>query len=140
MKGRPGSVNKRALLAHHDIERLGINALENLLETRQMALDAYKQMRGYSEKGDAGVGYLGIVMRADLEILALKYAKMSAIAFKDLTDRSEERQPLTTAQAIDAIKSDPFSPKEVKEMPTERILEAMDSKINAPFLPGKKLE
>lgn len=131
-----GAVHKRSLLAHDDLERLGINALENLLETRQMALDAFRSLRGYNEKNDSGVGYLGLVMRADLEILALKYAKMSAIAFKDVTDRSEDKKPMTTADAIKTIQADPFAPKEIKELPTEKIIDAMESTIKTPFLPS----
>lgn len=131
-----GAVHKRSLLAHDDLERLGINALENLLETRQMALDAFRSLRGYNEKNDSGVGYLGLVMRADLEILALKYAKMSAIAFKDVTDRSEDKKPMTTADAIEVLRSDPFCSPDLKELPTEKILNAMESKIKTPFLPS----
>ena len=131
-----GSVHKRSLLAHDDLDRLGVQALENLLETRALALKAFKDMRGYSDKSDAGVGYLGLVLRADLEIVALKYAKMSALAIKDMTDRSEAKQPLNTAQAIKVLQNDPFCSPELKEIPTEKILDAMESKIKTPFLPA----
>jgi len=135
MANPKGSVRKRSLLAHDDLERLGINALENLLETRRLALESFKGFRGLSENSDSGVGYLGLVMKADLEILALKYAKMSAIAIKDFTD-VEDRKPMSTADAIKTILADPFCSPELKELPTEKILDAMKSSIKTPFLPS----
>lgn len=131
-------VNKKSLLAHIDLERLGIEPLENLLETRRIALEAFKSMRGFSEKSDAGVGYLGIVLRADIELLALKYAKMSAIAIKDMSDNSEKKV-ISTSEAVDIIKADPFAPKEFKEIPNDRIIDAMNKNFEVPLLPnGKK--
>lgn len=138
MARKHNSVNKRSLLALKDLERLGIEPLEMLLETRRTALEAFKSMRGFSDKSDAGVGYLGLVMRADIELLGLKYAKMSAIAIKDMTEKSD-KAPLNTAQAIDIIKNDPFAPEEIKEVPNEQIIEAMSKNFDSLALPkGKK--
>lgn len=138
MARKHNSVNKRSLLALKDLERLGIEPLEMLLETRRTALEAFKSMRGFSDKSDAGVGYLGLVIRADIELLGLKYAKMSAIAIKDMTDKSD-RQPMNTAQAIDIIKADPFAPQEIKEIPNEQIIDAMSKNFESLALPkGKK--
>ena len=131
-----GSVRKRSLLAHADLERLGVEALDNLLETRKLALEAFKSMRGYSDKGDAGVGYLGLVMRADIEICQLKYAKLSALAISDMRDDSKESKPLSTKEAVEIIKNDPFSPKEVKEISTDRVVEVIDRQFNTLSLPS----
>ena len=131
-----GAKARRTLLAYEDIERLGIDVLENLMQTRKLALEAFTSMRGYSDKGDAGVGYLGLVMRADIELLSLKYAKLSAIAFKDLGKENESEKTISTKEAIDIIKSDPLSPKEIKTIDTDRVLEAMKSNISTPFLPS----
>lgn len=136
MARTPGAKARRTLMAYEDIERLGIDVLENLMETRKMALDAYKSGRGLSDKGDAGVGYLGLVMRADIELLSLKYAKLSAIAFKDISDNTSSEKTISTAEAVEIIKNDPFSPPEIKNIETDRVLDAMKSNIATPFLPS----
>lgn len=132
-----GAKARRTLLAYDDLDRLGVNPLEQLMQTRRLALEAFTSMRGYSDKGDAGVGYLGLVMRADIEMLSLKYAKLSAIAIKDITsnEKSGEKQ-ITTEEAIKIIQSDPFSPPEIKNIDTAKVIEVMNTTIDAPFLPS----
>lgn len=152
-KGRPvGSPSKISMLAHKDMERLGINPIEELnrcmqelKELKEEALKAYKSMRGYGEKNDAGTQYLASAIKAVSDqasiahnLAKFKHPTLSAIAVKEISDGTSERQPLNTAQAIDILKADYFAPKELKETPTENIVEAMKSTINAPFLPSGK--
>lgn len=133
-KGRP---NKNSLLAHGDMERLGVNPIEMLVEVYREAMNAYKTGRGYGEKSDAGSQYLAVAGKAAIDLAKFKHPTLSAIAVKDMSQESE-KNPMTTAEAIEVIKSDPFAPKEIKEIPSEKILEAMNSQISTPFLPTGK--
>lgn len=135
-KGRP---NRATLLAHSDMERLGANPIEMLVEVYKEAMAAYKSGRGYGEKSDAGSQYLAVAGKAAIDLAKFKHPTLSAIAVKDLTE-STGKEPLTTREAIDVIKADPFAPKEIKEIPTDRIVDAMKSNINSPFLPSGKGE
>lgn len=148
-KGRSGVPNKFSLLAHKDMERLGLNPIEELKrcmdelkDLKEEALRAYKSMRGYGEKMDSGTQYLASAIKAVADQAAIanhlakyKHPTLSAIAVKDLSETNADRQPFNTAQAIEVLKGDPFAPQALKEMPTERILDAMKSSINTPFLP-----
>lgn len=148
-RGRTGVPNKLSLLAKNDLDRLGLNPIEELhrciqelKELKEEALKAYKEMRGYGEKSDAGTQYLANAIKAvsDQAVIANNLAKfkhptLSAIAMKDVSDTSGAKDPMTTAQAIETLKADPFSPQSLKEIPTERILDAMTTTLNAPFLP-----
>lgn len=133
-KGRP---NRTTLLALGDMDRLGVNPIEMLVEVYREAMNAYKTGRGYGEKSDAGSQYLAVAGKAAIDLAKFKHPTLSAIAVKDMTQESE-RAPMTTAEAIDVIKSDPFAPKEIKEIETDKILQAMNSHINTPFLPTGK--
>ena len=131
--------NKLNILAHNDLDRLGANPIEMLVEVYREAMQAYKSGRGITDKADNGAQFLAVAGKAAVDLAKFKHPTLSAIAVKDMTPESEGKEPLTTAQAIDVIKSDPFAPKEIKEIPTDRIVEAMNSPLNAPFLPmGKK--
>lgn len=134
-RGRP---SRKSILAHNDLERLGANPIEMLIEVYQEAMNAYKTARGYSEKGDAGAAYLGVAGKAAVDLAKFKHPTLSAVALKDMTDQTDKK-PLSTAQAIDIIKSDPFAPQDLKDIPTDRIVDAMKSTIKAPALPmGEK--
>lgn len=132
--------NRLNVLAHSDLDRLGANPIEMLVEVYREAMTAYKSGRGLTEKGDNGAQFLAVAGKAAVDLAKFKHPTLSAIAVKDMSEGASEKEPLTTAQAIDVIKSDPFAPKDLKEIPTERILDAMNSQINAPFLPGCKKE
>lgn len=135
-KGRP---NKNSLLAHSDMERLGANPIEMLVEVYKEAMQAYRSGRGYGEKSDAGSQYLAVAGKAAIDLAKFKHPTLSAVAIKDMSEDSA-KAPLSTREAIDVLKSDPFAPKEIKEIPTDRIVDAMKSQINTPFLPSGKDE
>lgn len=130
-KGRP---NRSTLMAHADLERLGANPIEMLVDVYRESMAAYKAMRGYSEKSDSGAAYLSVAGKAAVDLARFKHPTLSAIALKDMSEGSS-RAPLTTSQAIDIIKQDPFAPPEIKDIETDKIVDAMNSTINAPFLP-----
>lgn len=138
------------MMASYELDRLGINPIEELYrcinelkDLKEEALRAYKSMRGFSEKSDAGTQYLASAVRAVADQAAIattlakfKHPTLSAVAMKDMTDMESSKAPMTTAEAINTLKSDPFAPAGLKEIPTERILDAMKTPLNAPFLPS----
>lgn len=140
------------MLASHEMERLGCNPIEKMLDgvrelddLIKLNVDAFKQMRGYSDRQDQGSAYLANAIRATQEKISVystlakfKHPTLSAVAVKDVTDNQANKAPMTTAEAINTLKSDPFAPASLKEIPTERILDAMKTPLNAPFLPSGK--
>lgn len=154
MAGRPlGRKNIRSYMAAEEMDRLRLNPIEGALksieeldELIKMNIDAFKAMRGYSDRQDQGSAYLANAVRAVatkkdtyLTLAKFKYPTLTAIGIKDLSDDSNSKKPLTTAEAIEVLKRDPFATTEFKEIPTDRIMDAMSSNIQTPFLPtGKK--
>ena len=132
---RKGLPNKITLLAHADMERLGINPIEMLKEVYDLSIAAYKTGRGYSDKYDAGTAYLSNAVNAAAQLAKYKHPTMSAIAIKDVSEGPGGKTPMTTAEAVKILKSDPFAPAELKSIPDERIIDAMKSGIQAPMLP-----
>lgn len=127
--GRPlGRKNMRSYIGADELDRLRINPIEEAIKTLaeldkliEMNVLAYQSGRGLTEKGDAGPQYLANAVRCVSEkketymtLAKFKYPTLSAIAIKDMTDRNENKEPMTTAEAIKVIQSDPFRPKEVK--------------------------
>lgn len=150
MAGRPlGRKNIRSYMAAEEMERLRINpiegalkAIEELDDLIKMNVDAYKSMRGYSERQDQGSAYLANAVRAVatkkdtyLALAKFKYPTLTAIGIKDLNDGNSEKAPLSTHQAIDIIKSDFFAPEEIKSIDTKKVIEAMETHRDRPFLP-----
>lgn len=151
MAGRPlGRKNIRSYMAAEEMDRLRLNpiegalkAIEELDELIKLNVDAFKSMRGYSQNGDQGSAYLANAVRAVstkkdtyLTLAKFKYPTLTAIGVKDLTESNEEKKPMTTADAIEVLRRDPFCSSDLKELPTEKILNAMESTIKTPFLPS----
>lgn len=134
LERKKGRGNRLNILAHEDLKRLGANPIEMLVEVYKESMAAYKSMRGYSEKSDAGAAYLSVAGKAAVDLAKFKHPTLSAVALKDVSQDSD-KTPLTTSQAIDIIKNDPFAPPEIKDIETDKIVDAMNSTINAPFLP-----
>lgn len=132
---RLGRPNRANILAHKDLERLGLNPIEMLAEVYKEALAAYRSGRGLTDKGDAGAQYLAVAGKAAVDLAKFKHPTLSAIAVKDATESEKDSRVISTAQAIDIMKADPFAPKELKDIPTTDIVDAMKSQINTPFLP-----
>lgn len=134
LERKKGRGNRLNILAHEDLKRLNANPIEMLVEVYRESMSAYKSMRGYSEKSDAGAAYLSVAGKAAVDLAKFKHPTLSAVALKDVSQDSD-KTPLTTSQAIDIIKNDPFAPPEIKDIETDKIVDAMNSTINAPFLP-----
>ena len=132
---RKGIPNKSSLTAHSDMDRLGINPIEMLLEVFKESMNAYRSGRGYGDKSDAGPYYLSCAGKAASDLARFKHPTMSAIAVADLSKGEGSGKIATAAEAMQAIINDPFAPKEIKEVNAEKVIEAMKSTIQAPELP-----
>jgi hypothetical protein len=149
--GRPiGAVGIKSKLAEYDLNRLGVNPIEEVVkaakeldEIKALALKAYAEFRGVTENSDGGTQYMANALRCVsekaqiyLKLARFKHPELSAVAIKDMSDVNEAKEPMTTRQALTILTQDPFSPKEVREIDTEKIIEAMESNIETPFLPS----
>lgn len=108
------------------MERLGINPIEMLNEVYQEAMQSYKSGRGMSDKGDPGAAYLAQALGAAKSLASFKHPTLSALAIKDMKelDEAAKTKPLTTREAIEIIKSDPFNPTSIiKHMDTGELPE-----------------
>lgn len=132
-------IKRHSLLAIYELDRLGLNPIEMLAETYKLALEAYKSGRGWNDRGDAGAAYLGVAVKAASDLAKFKHPTLSAVGIKDL-DSAEPKETINTAKAVEVLKSDPFAPKEIKEIPTDRIINALNSTIQSPFLPSGRRE
>ena len=127
--------NKRDFLAIKDLERLGANPIEEIWEALQYAKKMTIKGGNWTDKGTDHAVWGGIWLRAATDLAKFKHPTLSAIAMKDMTEDSSKRETLTAEQAMKIIQSDPSYPKELK---TEDVIDAMNTPINNPLLPGGK--
>jgi len=138
--GRPlGARQRGTLTALADMERLEINPIEMMLRVYNLSIDAYEKARGYSDKSDAGTGYLSVAGQMASQLARFRHPTLSAIAVKDIGGGDGDKPAMTTEEAMRIIQSDPFHPKAIE---TPRVVEAMTSNIQKPVLPigGKEKE
>jgi hypothetical protein len=129
-----GALNKRTMLAVEDLNRIGINPIEEIAEAMQFAKKMALKGGNFDSDGKTDQAQWGALwLRGATELAAFKHPKLSALAIKDLRDDAEANaKPLTTAEAVKIIESDPFK----KPTTSSQVLDAMQSKIQAPFLPS----
>ena len=127
---KPGIPNRTSLLATADMDRLGINPIEMLKQVYDEAMEGYRAGRGVSDKADTGAAWLSVARSAASDLASFKHPKLSAVAIKDLTQDSDTSRPVTTQEAIEIMKQDPFAVK------TADVIEQIKSSIDTPKLPG----
>ena len=120
------------MLAFNDLERLGVNPIEMLVEVYKLSIQGYKEGRGITDKADSGSSWLAVARQAADNLASYKYPKLSAMAVKDVTEEGEGRSAMTTEEAVRIIKSDPFA------IADDEVTEAMSSAIAVPKLPESK--
>lgn len=125
-----GSINKKTLLATHDMDRLGINPIEMLKQIFDESMNAYRKERGLTKRGDSGAGYLAVAGKAAADLASYKHPKLSAIQIKDVTNDEATSDVINTEKAIEIIKNDPFA------LSSAQIVETINSTIQTPFLPS----
>lgn len=131
---KPGVPNKTSLLATADMDRLGINPIEMLKKVFDEAMNSYYEGgKSPDAKIDPSAQYLSIARAAASDLASYKHPKLSAVAFKDLSNPGDAAKPATTQEAMKILKQDPFAIK------TEEVVKQIDSTIQTPALPvGEK--
>jgi len=122
---------RHSLAAIAEIDRLGVNPLEMLIEVYRLSIEAYKRERGLSDKGDAGPAFLSTAQAAANNLASYRYPKLSAIGVKDLSEGESDRPPMTTREAMKIIASDPFA---LNPGSTEEVIDQMASGTQTPHL------
>lgn len=123
------------MFAIADLDRLGVNPIEKLVELAEMNVKAFKEFRGYGDKGDAGVGYLSNATRIYIELAKFKHPTLSAVAIKDIRDDDEKAQSLTTLDAVKIVQNDVLAPNNIKTVTADQVIDAMQSHLEKPILP-----
>lgn len=105
-------MNKKSLLGTAELERLKLKPIEMMRDVFDRALKAYDEHRGVTDKHDPGPAYLSVAGQIAAKMAGFRYPTLSAIAVKDVSE-VDRIKPLTTAEAIEIIRNDPFSPPEL---------------------------
>lgn len=134
-------MGKKTFLALYDMERLNINPIEMLNEVYQESMQSYKSCRGMTDKGDPGAAYLAQALGAAKALAGYKHPTLTALAVKDMTELEEaaKLKPLTTRDAIEIIKNDPFNNQNIiKHLDLKQIPEKEISEL--PLGAGNKID
>lgn len=127
-----GSTKRSSLLATADMDRLGINPIEMLKKVFDEAMNSYYSSTP-TAMNDPRSSHLAVAARVASDLAHYKHPKLSAVAFKDLTDDADSSKPATTQEAIAILKQDPFAVK------TADVVAQIKSTIQTPKLPeGEK--
>lgn len=128
-----------AILAIDQLERMGLEPIAEIVEALNFAKAKAQAGGNVDENGKSDQSQFVALWLKSAETLAkFKYPTLSAIAVEALND-PENKKTLTTREAIEVIKGDPFAPKEIKEIPTDKIIDAMaESGKLLPALPKGK--
>ena len=110
----------------------GIDVLQMQMDVYNRAITAYDGMRGYGDRGDAGVGYLSVANQAVATLAKYSYPTMTAIKIDDINKVVAEKV-IDAAIVRDTILNDPILNRAVAaSKPTAS--EAL------PLLSGKPIE
>ncbi len=119
-----------------------LKGIKELEELKEEAMKAFKGMRGFTSEMDAGPQYLAQAVKCTVEkvkayesIASYVLPRLSAIKV-DVSDNSEAKAPITTLDAINIIKSDPFAPASVQQISAESIIKHMEEPTETINLPG----
>lgn len=90
------------------LEERGIDLVAMQLEVYRKAMESFDSMRGYGEKGDAGVGYLQVCNQAVGTLAKYAFPTMTAIKVESLNDDMNHKV-IDAVQVRQTILSDPFA-------------------------------
>lgn len=96
----------------HVLKERNIDIVEMQMAVYNRAITAYDNMRGYGEKGDAGVGYLSVANQAISTLAKYSYPTMTAIKIDDINKVVAEKV-IDAAIVRDTILNDPILNKAV---------------------------
>lgn len=94
------------------LQERGIDVLQMQMDIYNRAIKAFDSMRGYGEKGDAGVGYLAVANQAVATLAKYSYPTMTAIKIDDLNNSVNEKV-IDAAIVRNTILNDPILNKTV---------------------------
>lgn len=116
----------------HLLRERNIDIVEMQMNVYNKAMKAFDDMRGFGEKGDAGVGYLSVCNQAIATIAKYSYPTMTAIKIDDINSQVAEKV-IDAAIIRDKILNDPILANAVN-MTKEKAHESL------PILEGKPLD
>ena len=121
------------------LERLGCEPMAEIVEALYEAKASYKRGGNVDENGRSDQAqFLALWIKSAETLAKFKYPTLSAMAIKDLQSQSSEQKVITTEQAINVIKADPFAPQSVKEIDTARVIEASKTNYDVKLPEGYK--
>lgn len=96
---------------------LGFDPLSAMITIHNLALESFKAGRGYSDKSDAGPGYLSIAQKAAECILNKTAPNLQALKID--VNKAQDLPPksISAAAAIKALTNDPFLDVQISELP-----------------------
>lgn len=135
VSNRKGMPNKASLSAIRHLDRLGISPIDEIWEA--LKFNKQKTLSGgnINDMGNSDqAAFAALWLKAAVDLAKFKHPVLAAIAVKDLdADQQERALPMTSQQALEVLRRDPFLPKDA--IPTEHVIEAMESNMTAPSLP-----
>ncbi len=129
-------------LAFNQLERLGVEPLKELYEALTFAKEKTLSGGNLDQNGKSDQSnFLALWVKSAETLAKFRYPTLSAVAVSDIGGKDSNKS-LTTREAIEVIKNDPFAPKQIKEINTDRVLEAMNEAKNIlPSLPsGERID
>jgi hypothetical protein len=122
--GKKKTSHSLTQLAFDKLERLGLEPLQELYEAMTFAKNKTLEGGNFDKKNSTDqANFLALWIKSAETIAKFRYPMLAAVAVQ--VSGQEDRKSLSTMEAIEVIKNDPFSTKEVKEIPTGKILDAM---------------
>lgn len=116
-----------AILAIDKLERLGCEPLAEIVEALNFAKKKTLSGGNIDENGRSDQSqFLALWIKSAETLSKFKYPTLSAIAIQDLQGSDKDKRVMTARDAIEVIKADPFAPQSVKEISTDKVLDAME--------------
>jgi|WetSurMetagenome_2_1015567.scaffolds.fasta_scaffold158763_2 hypothetical protein len=126
---------RTTLRAIEIIDRLGAKPLDEIYEALKFAKEMTKSGGNVSDKGVSDQASFLAAWIKSAELLAkFMYPTLSAVAVQEV-GQDKDRVPMTSQQALDVIKKDPFFPKDITTEMTIKALKQADDVENPPTLP-----
>lgn len=133
---RQGIPNKAVLMLDQLFKDAGFSpeqeAMQALLFAKEMTLKGGNPTNEWG--GTDQVQWAAAWLNGSLKLLNFVRPTMSAVAVKDV-DVGKARTPMTTAEALQILKADPFAMVTVAPGDTQKVIDAMDSNVTPFKLP-----
>lgn len=110
MSHKKKSVHLKTLTAVKALERLGLDPIAEIYEAMCFAKEMAKAGGNInSENGTTDQStFVNAWLKGAVDLARFRYPMISAIAIQDLTERGDSAKPMTSIEALEIIKKDPF--------------------------------